>query len=160
MKSMPFIALMAFAFLAACQPTVANRGNLVEDSSLAELKVGESDQAAVQSTLGPPTATGTFENNVWYYSGMRTKKTAFFDPKVSYVRTLVVKFDDNGVLQSIDEVDPKMAENISPSGGTTKTGGRDLTFMEQLIDNFSRPTLPGSITDKRGPGQARRPGGL
>lgn len=156
MKSMPFLLMLVLALTAACSPTVANRGNIVEDEQLAEVKIGESDQAAVQSTLGPPTATGTFDPNVWYYSGMRTKKTAFFDPKVSYQRTLAVKFDANGIVESIDEVDPKQAENIDPVERTTKTGGRDLTFMEQVIDNFSRPTLPGSITDKRGPGQVRR----
>lgn len=156
MKSMPFLLLTALLLGAACTPTVANRGNMVEDDSLAAVTVGESDQAAVQSALGPPTATGTFDPNVWYYSGMRTKKTAFFDPKVSYQRTLVVQFDANGILESIDEVDPKQAGNIDPTSKTTKTGGRDLTFIEQVIDNFSRPTLPGSITDKRGPGQVRR----
>lgn len=160
MKSMPLIAMLALVLTAACEPTVANRGNLIEDGSLAEIKVGESDQAAVQSTLGPPTAVGTFEPNIWYYSGMRTKKTAFFDPKVSYARTVVAKFNSNGILESLEEVDPKSAENITPTDRTTKTGGHDLTFVEQIIDNFSRPTLPGSITDKRGPGQARRPGGF
>lgn len=157
MKSMPFLSLFAALLLtAACAPTVANRGNIVEDAQLAEVKVGESDQASVQSALGPPTATGTFDPNIWYYSGMRTKKTAFLDPKVSYSRTIQVKFDANGVVESLQEIDPKKAEQIDPVERTTKTGGRDLTFMEQVIDNFSRPTLPGSITDKRGPGQIRR----
>lgn len=156
MKSMPFLLMLVLAVGAGCAPTVANRGNIVEDEQLAEVKIGESDQAAVQSTLGPPTVTGTFDPNVWYYSGMRTKKTAFLDPKVSYQRTLAVTFDANGIVQSIDEVNAKQVEAIDPIERTTKTGGRDLTFMEQVIDNFSRPTLPGSITGKRGPGQVRR----
>lgn len=152
---MPFLALILL-LTAACSPVVANRGNMVDDEQLAEIRVGESDQAQVQSILGPPTSTGTFDPNVWYYSGMRTKKQAFLDPRVSYSRTLVVIFDANGTLDSIEEIDPKVAKDIDPTERTTKTGGRDLTFIEQVIDNFSRPILPGGIGDKRGPGQIRR----
>jgi len=135
--------------LGACAPVVANRGNIVDDDRLGQIEVGVSDQAAVENALGPPTMVGTFDPNTWYYSGARTKRTAFFDPHVSYARTLQVAFDDTGKVKEITEIDPNSGADITPSSRKTKTGGHDMNVFEQMIDNFSRPGLPGSLGKRR-----------
>ncbi|MGE3771179.1 MAG: outer membrane protein assembly factor BamE [Bdellovibrionales bacterium] len=155
MKKSLFLALVLLA-VAACQPIVANRGNMVDDERLEQIKVGETDQATVQSVLGPPTMIGTFDTSTWYYSGMRTKRMAFFDPRISEERTLAIVFDESGIVKEITNINPDAAEKIKPVARKTPTGGHDMTMFEQLMDNFSRPALPGALGDKR----RQQPGGM
>jgi outer membrane protein assembly factor BamE (lipoprotein component of BamABCDE complex) len=147
-KSVIFLPL-TLVLMGACAPVVANRGNIVEDDRLSQIEVGVSDQAAVESALGPPTMVGTFDPNSWYYSGARTKRTAFFDPKVSYARTLHIAFDESGRVKEITEIDPESGKDIDPVTRKTKTGGHDMNVIEQMIDNLSRPGLPGALGKRR-----------
>jgi outer membrane protein assembly factor BamE (lipoprotein component of BamABCDE complex) len=149
-KSLFFtFVLLAMLPLAACEPVVANRGNLVEPDLLTQIEPGVTDQASVQALLGPPTMIGTFDKNTWYYSGQRTKRMAFFDPKVSSERTVIIAYDDNGIVKEIKELEPGSGEEINPVARKTPSAGHDMTYGEQLMDNFSRPGLPGSLGGKK-----------
>ncbi len=153
-----FLFLIGFAlFAAACQPVVANRGNLLEADRLEQIKPGETDQAAVQKLLGPPTMTGTFDKKFWYYNGKRTERTAFFDPETVDERTVVIHFDDAGLVDDVKQVDPKTAIAIAPEDRRTPTVGESLTVMDQVRESLSHPGLPGSIGGRK-PGQVL-PGG-
>ena len=145
--------LMALA-VAACQPTMANRGNLVDEDRLAQIQVGQTDQAAVQTALGPPTMIGTFDKQTWYYSGKRTEKEAFFNPETLAERTLVVHFDASGTVDKITEVTANQQVAISPENEITPTEGRAMGFVDQMIENMNHPGLPGSL----GSSASRAPG--
>src|SRR3546814_13512823 len=87
--------------LAGCAPTVATRGNLVEDTRLAQIQPGVSTRDDVAVILGTPTTVSTFEDNIWYYIGQRTEKSAFWNPEIVDRRVLEVTFDDQGVVRTI-----------------------------------------------------------
>lgn len=131
--------------MSACQPVLANRGNLVDADRLAEIKPGETDRAAVQKVLGPPTMIGTFDNKLWYYSGKRTERTAFWDPETLAERTLIVQFNDSDVVDKVTEVDPSQEIAIAPENRRTPTVGESITVMDQIRDSLSHPGLPGSV---------------
>lgn len=145
--------------LGACSPVTANRGNLLDADRLAQITVGETDQAAVQKTLGPPTMIGTFDKKFWYYNGKRTERTAFFNPETIDERTVIVHFDESGVVDKLQEIDPKTAVAIAPEDRRTPTVGESITVMDQVRDSLSHPGLPGAIGNSRKPGQVGIPGG-
>ncbi len=132
------IALFAALLLAAaCTPTQATRGNIVEDYRMAEIIPGVSSRTNVLQSLGSPTTVAPFDDNVWYYIGQKTEKRGIFDPKVVEKKTVVVAFNKDGIVQSIDNVDADLID-VPHVRRKTPTSGNDITVMEQLIGNVGR----------------------
>ena len=131
------IALFAIAFLAACTPMQATRGNIVEDYRMAEIVPGVSSRTNVLQSLGSPTTVAPFDDNVWYYIGQKTEKRGIFDPKVVDKKVVVVAFNEEGVVQTVDKVDSDMID-VPRVRRKTPTSGNDITVMEQLIGNVGR----------------------
>jgi outer membrane protein assembly factor BamE (lipoprotein component of BamABCDE complex) len=135
--------------LVGCTPIVAQRGNLVEDSRLAQIQSGQTTREQVQYVLGTPTSTGTVDGSTWYYIGRRTAQTAFLDPEVTAQRIVRVRFDAEGTVQEVKELDGNDAVYIAPVARVTPTVGHDLGFFEQLLGNLSKPTRKKKKEDKK-----------
>jgi len=136
------LAVSCIALLAACAPTVANRGNLIEAEKLAEIQVGTSSREDVASKLGTPTQVGSFDENVWYYFGRRTEQYSFFTPEVVEQQAVEVHFDDQGIVVALNKLDPGDTKKVDPVNRRTPTYGRETTIFEQLIGNLGRPGMP------------------
>jgi len=98
------VALLGLA-ATACAPTVATRGNMTDPDAVASIRTGSTTRDQVASLLGTPTSVGTFDQNVWYYIGQKTEKTAFFKPEVLERRVVVVQFNDAGVVSDLKTLD-------------------------------------------------------
>lgn len=137
-------ALLTFGLmglgLTGCSPILAQRGNLVDDTHLAQIQAGQTSREQVQYVLGTPTSTGVVDGSTWYYVGRRTEQTAFLDPDIVAQRIIRVRFDDGGTVQEIKEIDGAAeAAYVEPVARTTPTVGRDLNFFEQLLGNLAKP---------------------
>lgn len=133
-----FVSLMA----AACTPTQAVRGNIVEDYRLSEITPGISTRQNVLTSLGSPTTQAPFDDNIWYYIGQKTEKTGIFDPKVTEEKIVVVAFDEAGIVQQAQVVDADRI-NIPRVRDKTPTGGNEISPLQQMMGNlgkFNRPT--------------------
>lgn len=126
--------------LAACEPTVANRGNILDSDKVAEVKPGSSTREDVATRLGTPTQVSTFDDKIWYYIGRQTEQYSFFDPEVVKQKAIEIRFDDQGVVTSVTDLDLAEAQDITPVDRTTPTYGRDNTLIQQLLGNLSHPT--------------------
>lgn len=133
---LPLLALT----LASCAPTVANRGNILDPDKLAEIKVGTSTREDVAGNLGTPTQVGTFDDKVWYYIGRQTEQYSFLDPEVLKQKAVEIRFNDEGVVSSVTDLDLAEAKDVQPIDRATPTYGRDDTFIKQLLGNLSHPT--------------------
>ena len=127
----------AFAGLNACTPTVANRGNLVSDDQIGEVISGFHTRTDVLRYMGSPTTIAPFDENVWYYIGQETAKKGILDPKVVDERVVQVRFDDEGTVLEVAEIDAGRTD-IPVERDRTPTHGNDLTFMQQLLGNVGR----------------------
>lgn len=145
------IALFAALLLAsACTPTQATRGNIVEDYRMAEIIPGVSSRTNVLQSLGSPTTVSPFDDNVWYYIGQKTEKRGIFDPKVVDKKTVVVAFNADGIVDTIENVDAELID-VPHVRRKTPTSGNDITVMEQLIGNVGRfNKAKGSAVDASG----------
>lgn len=136
-KTLFLLALVA-GTAAACQTDVNLHGNLPSQDEIAQIHPGKTTKTQVTQILGSPSSVGVFDPNHWYYISKRTKRIAFFDPKVLDQEVYVVKFNQDGVVKAVVHKGLKDAENISPAPGATPAPGRHLTFLEQLIGNMGR----------------------
>lgn len=133
-------SLLVLGFLCACEPTIANRGNILDPDKLANVKVGTSTREEVASTLGSPTMVSTFDEKTWYYAGRQTEQYSFLDPEVIKQKAVEIKFNDEGIVTAMNDLDLSQAKDIDPVDRRTPTYGNDDTFIKQLIGNLSHPS--------------------
>ena len=132
---------MIAVLVGACSPTVNTRGNIVEDFRMREITPGVSTQTNVLKSLGSPTTKAPFDENIWYYIGQTMEKKGIFDPKVTEEKVVVVAFDEEGIVQTMEEIDSERL-NIPKVRRKTHTGGNEVTVMEQLLGNIGRFNKP------------------
>jgi outer membrane protein assembly factor BamE (lipoprotein component of BamABCDE complex) len=152
MKAHHFLILGLTALLAACEPTVANRGNILDPERLAEIKPGTSTREEVAAKLGTPTEISTFDDKTWYYVGRQTEQYSFLDPEVVKQQAIQVTFDDKGIVKSLDKLDLSQAQDIAMAPGATPTYGRTETLMKQLLGDVAHPSVAGQRTSNPGGG--------
>ncbi|HEV8678311.1 MAG TPA: outer membrane protein assembly factor BamE [Stellaceae bacterium] len=141
---------LAATGLAACVPTVDQRGNLPEADKLAKIQPGTTTREQVTKILGTPSSTGVFDDKNWYYISRKTKQVAFLDADVLDQQVYIVRFDAKGVVQQVDHKDLKDGREIEPAPGATPAPGRELTFLEQVLGNIGRFSKGGKGGGGRG----------
>jgi outer membrane protein assembly factor BamE (lipoprotein component of BamABCDE complex) len=147
-------ALSAAAFgLSACNPNLRTHGFRYVDGEVPEIVPGEDTEATLLSRLGSPSTRGVFETNTWYYISSTNEELAYLRPDTRERLIVAVTFDDDGVVQSVDELTLADGRRVAYVDRETPTRGRELTFLEQLLGNVGR--LPG---DQFG-GEQNLPGG-
>lgn len=139
----PFLTLALFLSMSsitmsACTPTHAVRGNIVDDFRLARITPGVSSQSDVMNTIGSPTTTDPFDQNIWYYIGQKTEKKGILDPKVTDERIIRVTFDPKTrIVAEIAPLDTKR-NDIPLEKRVTPTSGNDLNAVQQMIGNIGK----------------------
>lgn len=134
--NIPLITCLAL-ISTACTPTETVRGNIVEDYRMNEITQGISTRANVLKSLGSPTTVAPFDDNVWYYIGQKMEKKGIFDPEVVDEKVVVVSFNEEGIVQTIEKIDADRI-NVPTVRDKTPTSGNEVTFMEQLLGNVGR----------------------
>ena len=126
--------LLTSPVLVGCTTSeVLNGGFVADDQTLALAPVGSSREQVLLS-LGSPSATATFDNEVFYYiSQKRSRPVAFMKQQVVDQSVMAVYFDNDGVVEKITRYGMKDGKVFDMISRTTPTGGRDLSFLEQLL---------------------------
>ncbi len=139
MRLNPLFSLLAIALVTACEPTIANRGNILDPDKMAQIKPGTSTREDVANQLGTPTEVSTFDDKTWYYVGRQTQQYSFLDPDVIKQKAVAVHFDDQGVVTAINDLDVSAAQDITPVDRATPTFGNDHTLIQQMLGNLAHP---------------------
>lgn len=104
---------------------------------MTEITPGISTRTNVLKSLGSPTTTSPFDDNVWYYIGQKMEKKGIFDPKVTEEKVVVVAFNEEGIVDTFEEIENNRLD-IPKVRDKTKTGGNDITILEQILGNVGR----------------------
>jgi outer membrane protein assembly factor BamE (lipoprotein component of BamABCDE complex) len=151
-------AVSGAAALAACAPSVEQRGNLPTQEKISEIHAGTTTKEEVAKLLGTPSSVSVFNNDKsWYYISRRTSQTAFFDPDVLDQQVYIVNFDDQGVVKAVDHKVLQDGHEITPVARATPAPGRELSFLEQLIGNLGKFNGGGPTAGSGGGTQGPKP---
>lgn len=108
-------------------------GYVLDQDSLDLIPEGSSREQVLLS-MGTPSTTATFDGEVFYYiSQKRERPVAFMKPRLVEQTVVAVYFNKEGTVarRAIYKLqDGKVFDMISR---TTPTGGKDLTFLQQLL---------------------------
>jgi len=108
-------------------------GYVVDEEALESVPVGSSrDQVLL--ALGSPSTTAIFDTEVFYYiSQTRYRGAQFMNSKVVDRRVLAIYFDKEGLVAQIANYGLQDGKLFDFSTKTTPTGGKDRSFLSQLI---------------------------
>lgn len=139
-KTSKFLLLAATAMLAmpACTPTVAQRGNMLEDQQMKTIVPGIHTRSDVLRILGSPTTQAPFNDDVWYYIGQETEKRGILDPDVTKERVVVVVFNPDSTVYFLKEMPRGARLDVPIERNKTPTHGNDMTIMQQMLGNIGR----------------------
>jgi outer membrane protein assembly factor BamE (lipoprotein component of BamABCDE complex) len=154
LRPAPGLALgLAALALLACSPTIATHGHRLDERALAQIEPGRSSRQDVAQLLGTPSASATFGNSPWYYVSQRTEQLSFYQADVTDQDVVVIGFDEQGVVSSIERHGLDEAREIELVARETPTTGNELNVLEQFVGNIGRFNPPPGDADigPRGP---------
>ena len=131
-------SVLATVAVAACTPTIDNRGNLPAPEALAQIKPGHSTEDDVQALLGTPSTTMNYGEEVWHYISDETESVSFFAPRELKRKVVSIYFGKDGKVTRIAILGLKDGEKVTPIARETPTAGKELTVLDQLLGNVGR----------------------
>jgi outer membrane protein assembly factor BamE (lipoprotein component of BamABCDE complex) len=126
-------ALLASAVAGCLGSEEFQRGYLVDERAVAQVRKGMSAELVLQ-TLGTPSTVSTVGNKNWYYISQVSRRTFQFAGETVVDQRVTAVYFDSGLR--VDRValygiqDGKVFDFASR---TTPTGGEDLNFVGQLF---------------------------
>ena len=148
------VALPAISGLTGCTTQqVMRHGAIISSDQLDLIPVGSSrDQVLL--ALGSPSTTGQFKSEVFYYiSQTKVRRYTYQKSRVTEQKVLSVYFDDANTVSRVAQYglqDGKVFDFISR---TTPTGGKDYTFLNQLLTGRASPNAALGTSAQGIPGQ-------
>src|ERR1700760_911596 len=150
MKLATGLCLGAAATLIACAPVIDQRGYLPDPQIEAGIKTGTDTKTTVQDKLGNASTTATFGGDSWYYISSTEKQVAFFTPTVLNREIFAVYFDKAGKVTAMRHFGLRDGHVISFETRETPARGRELTFLQQLLN--AQPGTSARNMDEQNPG--------
>ena len=124
----------------ACSTRLSVHGAILNQEKLAEIKPGEITRREVQEILGSPSSKAVFDKESWYYVSSRTETFAFFEPKITNRKIVIIRFDKKGVVSNVENLNLKDGRKIQFVERVTPTKGKEYTIIEQLVGNIGTYT--------------------
>jgi outer membrane protein assembly factor BamE (lipoprotein component of BamABCDE complex) len=129
-----------------------NQGYVADTNAVDLVPVGSSREQVLLA-LGTPSTTATFDNEVFYYiSQQRTRSVAFMKTKLVAQNVLAVYFGPDGTVANIANYGIKDGKVFDFVKRVTPTGGKDVTFIGQILGGLSKGTAPNLSKDDGGLG--------
>jgi outer membrane protein assembly factor BamE (lipoprotein component of BamABCDE complex) len=127
----------------ACAPITSYSGFQAIDADPAkDVKVGGDTKSTVRGKLGSPSATSTFDPNVWFYMNQVKERVAFERPRVVARHVTAIAFDkDNEQVTAVNNYTLKDGRVIAFNEHETPTLGRQLSILEQVLGTVGRGSM-------------------
>lgn len=143
------------AALTACAPVTKYQGYQAIDDKPTEVKVGTDTKTTVRTQYGSPTATSTFDPDVWFYITQTSDQFGAYNPHIRTRDVIAITFDKaSQTVKSVDTFNIADGRVIAFNGRETPTVGRELSVIEQLLGTVGTPLsqMPDDDPGRR-PGQ-------
>lgn len=140
MKTARLGLLGLFLLETSCTTTVKQQGCVLQAFELSDIRLGQDTQETVFKRFGRPSTTSVFVGNKggerWYYTQRVVSETAIGGKKPIMHRSLVIVFDEKGVVRSTETI---LGERTVPvSTKTTKEAGYHTSFLKETFRNIGK----------------------
>ena len=135
--------------LAACEGKIVTHGDPIDTVEFARVQPGISSRADVVAALGTPSSVATFDDDVWYYLSNREQTIAFLAPESIERQVVTIRFDDQGVVSSIEKFGLERSREVDVVSRETPSFGQSPSVIQQMLGNlgrFNKESSPGNPT--------------
>lgn len=134
------LALSSVALSGCLTSETTIHGFVPTDYTLDEIVAGSSQEQVLLS-LGTPSTTANFGNDVYYYiSQTRKKSVAFMRSKPVSQTVVAVYFDEEGRVARTVKYGLKDGRLYDFTNDVTPTAGREASFLERMIQGVGPST--------------------
>jgi outer membrane protein assembly factor BamE (lipoprotein component of BamABCDE complex) len=119
-------------------------------------RVGLDTKESIIAKYGEPSMIGTFDTNAWYYLASFDQSRAFFRPRVTQRAVVAIKFDETGLVKSVDSIAVDEGIAVKLASRETPTRGKELSVWEQLLGNVGQLPAGGLGGQEQAPGGPQR----
>jgi outer membrane protein assembly factor BamE (lipoprotein component of BamABCDE complex) len=131
-------AASAMLFLAGCGEESFNKGYVIDETLVSQVKVGDSAEQVV-GTLGTPSTTSTVGSQAYYYISQKASRSfAFQNPGVTDQRVLAIYFGKGNKVERISNYGLKDGVIFDFLSNSTPTAGADQDLLSQIFGLFGR----------------------
>lgn len=127
--------LSSTIFLAACvsdEIFVTHTGNMPSEEKISMVFKGQSKRD-VWELLGSPSTIVPLDKDTWVYMSSEIKQVAFLPPKELDRKVLVVKFDENDNVASIEKLDKNRGEDVELAQEQTQNTEQKEGFFRKYF---------------------------
>ena len=118
-----------------------DRGYQVDQQSLSQVQVGQTNKQQALALLGTPSTTSTVGGDAWYYIGQKMHRALEFMPVETVDQhVLAVYFDKNAKVARIANYGLKDGKVFDFISRTTPTGGQEPDFLRNMLNGLFRFT--------------------
>ena len=135
-----FIICCVVLLLAACGLENYPGGDLPTQARLNSVKTGDRKEKVLRVLGAPATENVTLNDGssfLVYAQNLKTSR-AFFDPKEEKRDVYVYYFNRDEVLTEQKHMTLEDKKNVSYDSSQTDIEGNELSFFEQIVQNFGR----------------------
>jgi outer membrane protein assembly factor BamE (lipoprotein component of BamABCDE complex) len=130
------VAALATVALTACSATVTKHGHHFQESDLAQVSPGMS-QDQVKTSLGTPTTTAAIgSGSAFYYISSTESQMAFLSPKETDRRVMAVYFGEMGSVERVAQYGLKDGKVFDYVKNETPAHAKDEGMLKQLFRNL------------------------
>lgn len=109
------------------------RGQLIDDRTLEQIKVGASAEQVVL-VLGTPSTTSTVGSQTYYYISQKvSQRFQFMSETITDQRVVAIYLDKNNKVERVANFGIKDGKVFDFISRTTPTGGQDSGFIASLF---------------------------
>ncbi len=130
--------LILMIVVSACEAITTTHGRLIQPAELERLELGATTQAETIAILGPPSFEGAFNSGRLYYNNQKMAKRVGGETLTIERELMILIFDSNSRLQSIEIRDKTSDKKIVKLESKTPTPGTTLTIVDQMFSNLRR----------------------
>ncbi len=120
----------------ACSPIENTHGYLPVSADVDQLTAGSYSKDKVFQLLGEPTSRGVQGDSSWYYVSYKVRKLGPLKPQITERQILAVSFNSSGRVMEVNRYGLENGVVINLNTRETVTGGRKLTFLQQMLGNI------------------------
>ena len=145
------ICLCVLLITSACGLEKFQNSDLPDTRRLDAIRVGDTKEKVLR-VLGTPNYQSLPEEgigDVIFYAQAKKSSRIFFDPEVIERIIHVYTFDTKGVLKNKQVLTLADGNKVSYDNEITHVGGKDLSVLEQLAENFGRYNAGGQDSTVR-----------
>ncbi|MFV0408883.1 MAG: outer membrane protein assembly factor BamE [Paracoccus sp. (in: a-proteobacteria)] len=140
------LVLALTLFVTACAPVYRHHGYIPPAIDLAQVQVGQTNQAELEGLIGRPSSQGLLEGSAWYYVGSRWRHYGALKPQEISREVVAISFAPDGTVTNVERFGLRDGHVVVLSRRVTDSGVVSISIIRQVLGNVGNFN-PGSFID-------------